>query len=454
MYCKMIASALGASCLCTPAFAQACDPTEVADFNVPGLFGWTIAMGDGIAVIGAPEDSSFGSRAGAVYVYRDTSSGWVYQAVLTSSDIESNDLFGETVAIYGETILVGVPGDDDHGSRSGSAYIFDFDGASWNQTTKLTASDAGGTDAFGSALAIVGTTAVIGATRNDELGTNAGAAYIFELANGAWTESARLLASDGEEYDAFGVSIALTDTFVVVGAAEDDDHGNSSGSVYVFTNDGAQWTEQSKITPMDGSASDFFGESIAASGNRIIAGAYWDDDTGSNSGSAYIYEFDTKSGWNQQAKLIAPDGNTQDQFGVAVSISGDTVIVGANRDDVIGSNTGSAYMYQFNDGQWALSSQLFGSQVLEEDEFGEKVALWGSVAAITSGDEVGRVYLYELGCSCPADFTGDGVLNFFDVSAFLQAFTTQDPAADFTGDGNFDFFDIGQFIGLFGAGCP
>lgn len=454
MYCRIVACALVASCSCAPALAQECDPTEVASFNIPGNFGWTIAMGDGIAVIGAPEDSSFGSRAGAVYIYKSTSSGWVFQSILTSSDIESSDLFGETVAISDGTILIGAPGDDDHGSRSGSAYIFDFDGTNWNQTTKLTASDAGGTDAFGSALAIVGSTAVIGATRNDELGTNAGAAYIFELDAGTWSESARLLASDGEAYDAFGVSIAVTDTFVVVGAAEDDDLGNSSGSIYVFTSDGTQWSEQSKITPIDGAASDFFGESIAASGSRIIAGAYWDDDAGSNSGSAYIYEYDAKGGWNQQAKLIAPDGNTQDQFGIAVSISGDTVIIGANRDDVIGSDTGSAYMFQYIDAQWEFGSQLIGSQSLEDDEFGEKVALWGTVAAITSGDQAGRVYLYDLACSCPADFTGDGILNFFDVSAFLQAFAAQDPAADFTNDGNFDFFDIGQFIGLFGAGCP
>jgi hypothetical protein len=134
----------------------------------------------------------------------------------------------------------------------------------------------------------------------------------------------------------------------LVGAIFDDDSGDDSGSAYVFDFDGTTWSQAAKLTPDDGAASDIFGRSVSLSGDRALVGAFWDDDNGGNSGSAYVFDFDGTT-WSQSAKLTPDDGAASDQFGYSVSLSGHRALVGAFLDDDNGDNSGSAYVFEFND---------------------------------------------------------------------------------------------------------
>ncbi len=156
-----------------------------------------------------------------------------------------------------------------------------------------------------------------------------------------YTET-KLTASDGSASDRFGYSVAIDDDVVIVGAYTDDDMGDDSGSAYIYQWDGTSWNE-TKLTASDGAEYDYFSKSLAIDGNTIVIGAGNDDDNGSNSGAAYIYRWDGTT-WNE-TKLTASDGVNLDYFGRSVAISGDTVIVGAPLDDNNESNSGSAYIY-------------------------------------------------------------------------------------------------------------
>ena len=166
------------------------------------------------------------------------------------------------------------------------------------------------------------------------------------------TQLAKLIAADGAANDNFGYSVAISDGIAVVGAHNDDDKGESSGSAYVFemsdSSDATSWTQAAKLTADDGAASDSFGNSVAISDGTIVVGAYNDDDKGSNSGSAYVFEKSDSSdatSWTQAAKLTADDGAVDDYFGRPVAISDGTIVVGAYQDDDKGSSSGSAYVF-------------------------------------------------------------------------------------------------------------
>ena len=235
--------------------------------------------------------------------------------------------------------------DDDRGSNSGSAYIFTRNGSTWSQQAKLTADDGATDDWFAGSIALSGDTVVIGVRGDDDRGSNSGSAYIFTRNGSTWSQQAKLTANDGAASDFFGISVALSGDTAVIGAYGDDDRAGSSGSAYIFTRNGSTWSQQAKVTADDGAANDFFGYSVTLSGDTAVIGAYQDDDLGSNSGSAYIF---TRNGstWSQQAKLTADDGAASDYFGKPVALSGDTVVIGVQGDDDLGLESGSAYIFQ------------------------------------------------------------------------------------------------------------
>lgn len=163
---------------------------------------------------------------------------WSEQAKLTASDAAAGDWFGYSVAVSGDTAVVGANGDDDGGSASDSAYVFVRSGMSWNEQTKLTASDPAIGDNFGTSVALSGHTAVVGAPFDDDGITNSGSAYVFVRSGTSWSEQAKLIAGDADAGDNFGRSVAVSDDTAVVGAYQDDDGGSNSGSAYVFLHGG------------------------------------------------------------------------------------------------------------------------------------------------------------------------------------------------------------------------
>jgi MYXO-CTERM domain-containing protein len=299
---------------------------------------------------------------------------FVEQAKLTASDGAAGDGFGVSVAVSGDTVVVGAVLDDINANADqGSAYVFVKPVGGWATTStfnaKLTASDGAAGDLFGISVGVSGDTVVVGAFLHDiGANLNQGSAYVFVKPGGGWagalTETAKLTASDGAGGDRFGGSVAVSGDTVVVGALLDDIGANTNqGSAYVFVKPGGGWagalTETAKLTASDGAAGDRFGGSVAVSGDTVVVGALLDD-IGANSdqGSAYVF-VKPGGGWTTtstfNAKLTASDGAASDNFGFSVAVSGDTVVVGAFADD-IGANAdqGSAYV---------LGSVVVGSAV-------------------------------------------------------------------------------------------
>jgi hypothetical protein len=241
--------------------------------------------------------------------------------------------------------VIGASRDDDKGDNSGSAYIFKRDGTSWTEQTKLTALDGDSMDSFGSSVSIDGDCAIVGADNDDDKGDDSGSAYIFKRDGENWTQHSKLTASDGAVGDLFGNSVSISGDYCLVGALRDDDRGENSGSVYIYKRDGTSWTEQAKLTASDGSGLEEFGCSVSISGEYCVIGADEDDDNGLHSGSAYLFRRDGTS-WTEQAKLVPSDGDDGDYFGNSVSIDGDYYVVGAYRDENMGWwMPGSAYVF-------------------------------------------------------------------------------------------------------------
>ncbi len=337
-------------------------------------YGNAVSIDGDYAIIGAEDEDDNGSKSGSAYIFERSGNNWTQQAKLTANDGAAFDYFGVSVSISGDYAIVGADGDDDNGNSSGSAYIFERSGNNWTQQAKLTASDGVNDDDFGYSVSISGDYAIVSADNNNN-GYNSGSAYIFERSGTNWTQQAKLIADDGAAFDFFGLSVSISGDYAIMGAYRDDDNGSSSGSAYIFERSGTNWTQQAKLTANDGATSDFFGYSVAISGDYAIMGAYGDDDNGLTSGSAYIFE---RSGnnWTQQAKIIANDGVDGDRFGNSVAISGDYAIIGTEKDDDNGNESGSAYIFVRNGTNWIQQAKLTANDDgVMADKFGIAVSI-------------------------------------------------------------------------------
>ena len=316
-------------------------------------FGISVAISGDTAVIGAHLEGPSFSESGAAYVFVRSGGVWSEQQKLTASDTAPGDTFGISVAISGDTVVVGADQDD---SLTGSAYVFVRSGATWSEQQKLTTSDAATTDQFGHSVAISGETAVIGADLNDDVVSNSGSAYVFIRSGTTWSEQQKLTAGDAASGDRFGWAVAISGDTAAVGAIGNSDAGVNSGSAYIFVRSGVTWTEQQKLTASDAAASDRFSWSVAVSGDTAVIGASEDDDLGAQSGSAYVF---ARSGvtWSEETKLTASDGAASDKFGKSVAISGATAVIGASTHDDGSANSGAAYVF----GQPALPVPAIGA---------------------------------------------------------------------------------------------
>ncbi len=381
-----------------PALAQRSTPLQVLQPSgaASDQFGYAVAIDGDTMIVGAPRDD-LGANAnqGSAHIYRWTGSGWTLEATLTATGGAANDNFGSSVALSGDTALVGA-NTDDLGANfaQGSAYVFTRSGSTWTQQAQLTATDGAGGDQFGSSVALSGDTALVGA-RFDDVGANfdQGSAYIFTRSGTTWTQQAQLTATDGAASDNLGVSVALSGDTALLGANFDNVGANTDqGSAWVFSRIGTKWIGPDlQLLASNGAANDNFGISVALSGDTALVGAYVDDvGANANQGSAYVF---TRSGstWIQQAQLTATDGAAGDLFGISVALSGDTALVGANSDDV-GANTnqGSAYVFTRSGSTWTQQAQLTATGGAGGDNFGVSVALSGDTALVgANSDDVG-----------------------------------------------------------------
>ncbi len=440
-------------------------------------FGKTVSISGDTVVVGVRYDDDSGSSSGSAYVFRKSGPSWVQVAKLLASGGAAYDNFGWSVSISGDIVVVGARNcDGSNGIDSGSAYVFVKPVGGWSGTlyedAKLVASDGAEEDRFGHSVSVSGNTIVIGAPWDDDGSTDAGSAYVFQKIGSSWVQMAKLLASGGAAYDIFGDSVSISDETVVVGAYGDDGYGGiDSGSAYVFQMPAGGWSgtlyEDATLLASDSAANDEFGYSVSVSEETVAVGAAEDDDNGTDSGSTYVFQMPV-GGWSgtvyEDAKLLASDGAVSNFFGESVSISIDTVVVGA-----IHSNGyfGSAYAFQMPAGGWSGTLyedvRLLASDGAVSDHFGHSVSISDDIVVVGApGDDdngawSGSTYVYELNTSpCPADLTGDDQVNIEDIFAVLGLWgACPDPcppycSGDLTEDCTVNIDDIFAILGLWG----
>ncbi len=371
-----------------PADQVSCELAKriASDGAVSDLFGSSVSISGEFGLVGAWRDDDNGTDSGSVYVYHRDGIEWVEETKLTASDGAADDHFGGPNALFGNIALVGSGRDDDNGTDSGSAYIFRFDGSGWVEEAKLTASDGSAGDFFGINVSLFGDTALIGAMGDDDNGTDSGSAYIFKYDGNTWVEEAKLTAADGAAGDSFGSRGSLSGDTALIGAMNDDDNGTDSGSVYVFRHDGSGWVEEAKLTAADGAAADGFGNQISLSSDIALIAATWDDDNGPDSGSAYVFRYDG-GGWVEEAKLTAAGAAAGDWFGMSTSISGDLALVGIRYDDDRAHDAGSVRIFKYDGSGWNEEAQLLASDGQADDHFGHSVALSGDIVMVGARDD-------------------------------------------------------------------
>jgi WD40 repeat protein len=330
------------------------------DDLAPGdWFGATVGISGHMAIVGAHKFDSKPGSSGSVYLF-DVTTG-LQTAKLIPNDGEY--FFGGSVAINGRTAIVGSLFDIGKGAQSGSAYV--FDAKSGKQITKLLPSDGATNDLFGSAVAISGNTALIGAMSKSDNGLGSGAAYLFDISTGKQT--GKLIPSDAAEEDLFGGSVAISDNIAIVGAWKKDGAAGNSGAAYLF--DTLTGNQIAKLLPNSGEDYSSFGFSVGISGDRAIVGT--------NSRTAYL--FDITSG-EQIAKLSYTGDSGSDHFGTSVGISGNVAIVGAYGDEDQGYNTGSAYLFNAKTGEQI--DKLYADDAAAGGEFGFSVAINGDKVVV------------------------------------------------------------------------
>jgi uncharacterized repeat protein (TIGR01451 family) len=351
-------------------------------------FGRAVAVDVNTTLAGAPYVKVGANQGqGSGYAFFRSGTTWAQQAIMITGDGDSaaDDQFGYTVAVSGDTALIGAPGDDVGSNQlQGAAYVFVRVADTWTLQAQLVAGDAGVNDGFGFSIALRGDTALVGAQTHD-VGANIdqGAAYVFVRSGGVWTQQAKLMASNPGASDYFGSAVALDEDAALIGAPLDDVGASANfGSATVFTRSGAVWTEQAQLNAADGSADDGFGFSVALSGDTALVGARNNDIAQANQGSVYV--FSRASGaWLQQTNLIAADGATNDFFGSAIALVGDTALVGAP-GHAVGADLGegAAYVFARNGASWAQQAQLTRSNGGAFDSFGQSLAMAGEVVVV------------------------------------------------------------------------
>jgi hypothetical protein len=308
-------------------------------------FGTAVSVdGDTVAVAARKNDGA-GTDAGAAYVFTRSGDAWSLQEKVTAFDAEARQKFGDVVSLDGDTLAVGARSDNVAGKESGSVYLFARDSeGDWSEEQKLTPADKASGDKFGDSVALDGDTLVVGASFDDDPREDSGSGYVFARSDGEWHQQAKLRPSDAGAGDQVGFIVAIHDGTVVLGAPYHDGDGEDSGAAYVFTGSGSSWSQEEKITPASEGGGSSFGFSVRVEGDRAVVGAPLDDAAGESSGAAYVFER-TSASWSQREKLLPRDGSPGAQFGDAVEVEGEAVFVGAPLDD----GPGSTYAFGLDD---------------------------------------------------------------------------------------------------------
>jgi hypothetical protein len=383
-------------------------------------------------------------------IRRETAAAFAQQAYIKASNPDVNDNFSYgTVALDGDTLVVGAQSEDSNATGvggneasndiagSGAVYVFTLEAGVWSQQAYVKASNTGSGDLFGRSLALSDDTLVVGARSEDSNVTgvrhntgagfdhgsdtgdydDSGAVYVFTRSAGVWSQQAYIKASNAEELDYFGSSLALDGDTLAVGAPKEDssatdiggdqadDSASGAGAVYVFTRSAGVWSQQSYLKASNADPQDFFGTFLAIDGDTLVVGAEGEDSNATGAGgneanndisfAGAVYVFNRAAGtWSQQAYLKASNPGEFDSFGWSFALDADTLAVGAYQESSdatgIGGNetnddaqySGAVYVFTLSDGAWSQQAYLKASNTDENDGFGYSVALDGNTLAV------------------------------------------------------------------------
>jgi hypothetical protein len=432
-------------------------------------FGYSVAVSGNTLAVGAhfeassttgidstPDNSA--ANAGAVYIFVRSGTSWTQQAYIKASNSQAGDEFGYSVALSGDTLVVGAIGEDSNtqginttpdelAANSGAVYVFVRNGSSWSEQAYIKASNTQGSDEFGISVALYGDTLAVGAhqedsgttgvnTTPDEAASNSGAVYVFTRSDTSWTQQAYIKASNTGGGDSFGYSLALSGDTLAVGAYREDSstlginttpidnkQSDDYGAVYVFVRNNANWVEQAYIKASETDKLDYFGFSVALSGNTLAVGVYLEDsettginsipnDTaaGANSGAVYVFTRSNNT-WSQQAYIKASNTGKTDLFGKSITLFGDVLAVGAIQEDsettgidsipndtAAGTNSGAVYVFTRSNNTWSQQTYIKASTTVSNVNFGQSVALAGDTLAVgvpVENTSAGASYIFE-----------------------------------------------------------
>jgi hypothetical protein len=347
--------------------------------------GASIACWGDVVVVGAPlDDDGRAGNAGSVYIWTRSGDAWLFTQKLTAADGAAEDRFGQAVAAGDGVILVGAPFADADAANTGGVYVFTHTAGVWTQSARLVASDRAAGDRFGSAIALAGDLAVIGAPFDEAPGqVDRGAAYVFTRSGGTWTQQQKLIASNAVNNDQFGSRVAVGGARIGVGAPLHDAPGmTDAGAVYIFENSGGSWNEVQVVTPATPAQGANFGSGLALSADLLGVGAERGLVGDARVGTAYVFGR-SGSGWTQRQRLLAPGGHFDDHFGACVAVADGAVLVGApNADTPFVPHAGVGFLFTPDGTQWALELRFSAPKPGWGMAFGSALAAPGGGAGI------------------------------------------------------------------------
>lgn len=372
--------------------------------------GFSVGIDSTFAIVGVPRSDTLQPNGGKALVYRRSGNSWVLDATIVPGNPSHNADFGWSVGISGDRAIIGAFTHAELPYITGAAYLFERVNGSWTEMAHFLG-DSAQESGLGASVAISGDYAVVGAALPPPpTFTGAGRAFVYrrDPASGSWARDTILTASDQIDFIEFGTSVAIDDDVIVVGA-ERGVKGNAiiGGAAYVFRRNGTTWTQEAKLTASDAAYHDFFGASVAVSGDRILVGAHEQDDEGDAAGAAYVFARNSTTGLWSQAQILTPDhSGAGDNFGRAVAIDGGRALIGAWLADGDESTTGAAYVYRMVGSWFELADTLFRLDGEYGDGYGASVALSGDCGVvgavnddINDAPNVGSAFHY---CGLPA----------------------------------------------------
>ena len=332
-------------------------------------FGHALAADGDWLLASAPRDDLQGRDSGSVAVFQSTRAGWRQTDRLEPSDGRAGDYFGFSMALDGNLAVVGSPWDDDRGERTGSVYVFEWNGEDWVEQAKLTSFDAQPDDRFGHSVALDRGTLVVGARLADEGGRDNGAVYVFERGASGWRATAKIISPHVSEGAEFGFAVDIDGDLMAVGAWSDDRVGKDDGSAHIFRRGATGWELEAELYAENEAEAGCFGISVDLQGERCAVGAPWESQEAPRGGAAYVFRYDIDH-WVQEARVTAPTPRAGATFGIHVRLGGAELLVGSRGGSPDSPGAGAVDVFGRRRRDWAPRETLFLENSQVGDDFG------------------------------------------------------------------------------------